>query len=730
MDNSLMKSAKINFLFVSLFVLISAQAFAVPPTLIKGPDVVSPGSTQGYYFNAIAILSSPSWVITGGTVSYTDVDGGTQYSVTIHWGSAGTGTVELKDGTATLDTKNVTISTIASTYLSGGGDYCAGQSANITLFSTVSGQSYQLYRNDSTVLTAQPGTGGTVTWSVNSGGTYTCTATPGGAVSGSAFVVMDLGPTAYYLIGNPGCSGSTVTLSDSDAPSVGTAYFLRRDGTIVGTGSVGGTGHAISWTGLTVQGTYTVTAQGGDGCPSTMSGSIPINPIPSAPPSIATVERCGPGSVALTGIAGANGYTLKWYSASTGGTSLGTGLSYSPSSVSTTTYYASSYSTAGCESVTRTPAIASIKPVPNIVTTRQRNLCSGESTDITITDSNSVPGTTFAWTYGGANIAGGSSGSGSTINQTLTRTGTASLASATYTVTATGGNGCAATPLTKSFTVTTSQISCVEKSYVVSHTILTGNITNQGDVEFLPLTSVNQTISYVDGVGRPIQTVTKHGSPSNKDLVQPISYDVYGREQHKYLPFAQGVTGRYNSTFNAKEGANYSTTANTQFEFYQGTTGIPTDTVPYSTVVFEPSPLNRPVAEFGPGQKWAEDNKKIAYSYPANIHGASTSGSQEKIIAWTVDASLSLTRDTNLADGYYPSASLSIKGTKDEQGHEVREYTNKEGQMILKKVYVTGSAIDFNTLGNWAETYYVYDSLGNLAFVLPPEAVRRILQNN
>jgi hypothetical protein len=68
---------------------------------------------------------------------------------------------------------------------------------------------------------------------------------------------------------------------------------------------------------------------------------------------------------------------------------------------------------------------------------------------------------------------------------------------------------------------------------------------------------------------------------------------------------------------------------------------------------------------------------------------------------------------------------LSIKSTKDEQGNEVREYVDKLGRTILKKVQaVVGAAL--TDAAGWAQTYCLYDELGNLVIVLPPEVVKRM----
>ncbi len=56
---------------------------------------------------------------------------------------------------------------------------------------------------------------------------------------------------------------------------------------------------------------------------------------------------------------------------------------------------------------------------------------------------------------------------------------------------------------------------------------------------------VRQTTQYLDGLGRPIQTVVKQGSLNTSaghtqayDLVSPVEYDAYGRQGKQYLPFA------------------------------------------------------------------------------------------------------------------------------------------------------------------------------------------------
>jgi len=274
------------------------------------------------------------------------------------------------------------------------------------------------------------------------------------------------------------------------------------------------------------------------------------------------------------------------------------------------------------------------------------------------------------------------------------------------------------------------QLDQLDMNYIISNTILTENVTEPGELASLPIDSISQTIQYFDGIGRPLQTVVTQGSPSRRDIVQPISYEnVSGEELYKYLPYVDdGLSGRYKDDFIPKDNAQYASPENPQYQFYQGTPLIASDQVPYSTTVTEASLLHRPEKSVGAGLDWTTNNRNISYAYLLNLHGTSAASNQEKIIMWNTNSGLPV-RLTAINGGYYPTASLTINSTTDEQGNEVREYTDLMGRLIVKKVYVTGTANVFNTVGNWAETDYIYNDFGQLAFVLQPELASTLLGN-
>ena len=239
---------------------------------------------------------------------------------------------------------------------------------------------------------------------------------------------------------------------------------------------------------------------------------------------------------------------------------------------------------------------------------------------------------------------------------------------------------------------------------------------------------VQQATQYFDGLGRPMQMVNRQGSAARKDLVQTNFYDDIGREARKYLPVVINTTdGSYKQDLIDPATGNYS---NQALNYYNNGTAdkIADDTRPFSEIIFESSPLNRPSQEFGAGQNWKDNNKFIQHQYLINVHG--TLAGQEQIIAWKVDATGLPIRETAVnaavSGGYYLSAQLNIKSTKDEQGNEVREYVDKEGQTILKKVQAVTTPV-LNTPAHWTSTYYIYDDLGNLRYVLQPELSKTLL---
>ncbi|NDC40273.1 MAG: T9SS C-terminal target domain-containing protein, partial [Chitinophagia bacterium] len=155
---------------------------------------------------------------------------------------------------------------------------------NITLDSTETGVSYQLYRGGVAVGSPVTGTGGTIHFdSVRTAGTYTIvgTLTTGGCTSNmSGTCVIYTSPTAIAVTGGTGCSSAGVTVGLGSSES-GVSYQLFRGSTGLSTAS--GTGSAISFGSQTTAGTYTIVGTGTTGgCTTTMTGIATVNASPVA----------------------------------------------------------------------------------------------------------------------------------------------------------------------------------------------------------------------------------------------------------------------------------------------------------------------------------------------------------------------------------------------------------------------------------------------------------------
>src|SRR6185503_18129919 len=125
-------------------------------------------------------------------------------------------------------------------------------------------------------------------------------------------------------------------------------------------------------------------------------------------------------------------------------------------------------------------------------------------------------------------------------------------------------------------------------NYVITQAPRISGITNDSlmAAQNVYKSNVQISIQYVDGLGRPIQTVQKQGSPKGYDLIQPQAYDQYGREVYKYLPYAPetGQYGNYRPTAIADQAAFYASPP-TGSDF----TAI---TDPFAQTAFDNSPLN------------------------------------------------------------------------------------------------------------------------------------------
>jgi sugar lactone lactonase YvrE len=218
-------------------------------------------------------------------------------------------------------------------------------------------------------------------------------------------------------------------------------------------------------------------------------------------------------------------------------------------------------------------------------------------------------------------------------------------------------------------------------------------------------TQIQTTIQYFDGLGRPLQTVQARGSFGGNDMVQPVAYDPMGREANKYLPYA-------NKTTVVSDGSYKSDALTQQGNFYSTSTAWATGTVrtayPVAGATYEPSPENRVTEQGFAGQSWQLSGLNITGGGHTKKITYGTNTSAETIMLWIVNSNYNGATGTS---NYAANTLYKVTATDENQNSTI-EYKDKSGNVVCKKVQSGASS--------YLTTYYIYDDLGNLSYVIPP----------
>ena len=218
-----------------------------------------------------------------------------------------------------------------------------------------------------------------------------------------------------------------------------------------------------------------------------------------------------------------------------------------------------------------------------------------------------------------------------------------------------------------------------------------------------------QTIKYLDGLGREIQTISKSSNPNLKALVNLTQYDSLGRQAKEYLPMAVSSTLSFQTGLNEASVKGY----------YNGLNLYGTDAnYVYGETEFENSTLQRKLKTSSPGENWKMNGgHEIRYEYALNSNSdavkkfelTTSYNTTEKIYISTL-VDVPTMYDKNML---YKNI-LRNENWKSSDGNTnnlTEQYTDKEGHVVLERKLNNGTALN---------TYYIYDVYGNLSYVLPP----------
>ena len=183
------------------------------------------------------------------------------------------------------------------------------------------------------------------------------------------------------------------------------------------------------------------------------------------------------------------------------------------------------------------------------------------------------------------------------------------------------------------------------------------------------------TVQYYDGLGRPIVTVSDGISGNGEKVSTAQYYDGLDRIVRQYLPVSGDVASCYGED----------DLSSLSYRTYGDNSGL---------IDVTHDVLDRKLESTIPGAAWRGKSNKTTYS--VNAAG--------EVRNFSAPLGVNTLKDM----GYYSAGTLTGMTTTDADGHTLTVYTDMDGRKVLERR-------DKST-----DTYFVYNDLGQLRFVLPP----------
>lgn len=255
------------------------------------------------------------------------------------------------------------------------------------------------------------------------------------------------------------------------------------------------------------------------------------------------------------------------------------------------------------------------------------------------------------------------------------------------------------------------------QNFILTRTFRTSGINAENLNAERSIGDESRSIQYIDEKGRPSQKVEVMASPKYSDIISYSDYDGFGREEVKYLPYADNNLefGGFRADAKVRQ-RNFYTISNTADEHVNKTD------FPFSRSVMESSPLNRISEQGATGGKW-QPNPRIRYQGHSVISEQGVNSSTDQVKLWVFNGATGIKTDGK----FHPDGSLYKTTTKDENWRSgkagtVEEYKDIDGRTLLKRQWKTEmEALD---------TYFVYTFSGDLSYVIPPKYKSQTITEN
>ncbi|HAP63116.1 MAG TPA: hypothetical protein DCR93_27655 [Cytophagales bacterium] len=270
-----------------------------------------------------------------------------------------------------------------------------------------------------------------------------------------------------------------------------------------------------------------------------------------------------------------------------------------------------------------------------------------------------------------------------------------------------------------------------DQNYVKTYTArvpLSGCLTTQNNAS-----NVTEDIAYMDGFGRALEMVQRQASPTQKDVVAFSAYEAFGRQVQEHLPYPE-VSG--SGLFRELSSAETS-----QQSYYNGGDYVAGDgDHAYNFSELENSSRMRSRGGYGPGENWDPNNSNanaisdlLLTNAADEVRWLTLSG------ATVIDGDLY--GDPNNVREYYPAGTLIKVIVEDENSEaevvgndtynnrgKITQYTDNRGRVILRVVKLSENVTSAELTE--AKTYYIWDDLNQLRYVVQPKGVEEIENGN